>query len=630
MSAENTKRMDPSLFDRTMGPSISDYIVDGLKVIESLPYIKFTNWKLITDASKIDVKLNRKHLKNKAIQKDKEITKIESINDTASEMLITEFIIDYEGEVRYIKKELLIPAYVDSYHLLIEGNEILPIKQLVDMSTYNQKKSVKLKTTLTPIDLYKKPVKGDFTSTTGEAFRIKTFILNLFTKETNPLHYYAAKMGITKLINYFSMKNIIDIVDTEYDTNINHYFRINKTLFVEVDKRFFNESEFIRIFTYMVYNLFSARSKIETIDDIEYWVTKLGSTFTTNTKNQLNKGYNVLVSFGRILDDTTKRTLRLDMKHLQSTHSLIRWMLQNFEHLRKKDNHDMKNKRLRDNEVLAYYFIHSMSRRINNLLNKKKLSIDAIERIFNWNPEELFRLLIYGKSPCSLLRYNVDCNDFQAINALRVTTTGIQGLSGGKTVPDSHRDIYPSHIGRLDLNAVSHGTNTALGSMLVPTCKVYDLGFFTEETMDPDKFGHQMKILKDSLKNAPIDKRKAELDIMKTKSEKAREIAIMLETTKDENGCYKIAHPYKPLMHQDTGKFVISSRTAKVRTHRDVDGKLVTEGGKYVIKRRKDPLIENGKYPIRHRRRKPIESVNGLFRIKKREWLTTRIRKRNT
>ena len=144
VSKKKTDEINPELFDRTKEKSISEYIVSGLKVIESLPYIKFVDWKLVTDASKIDIKLNRKHIKDKNIYKDKEISKIISTKDTSQEMLIMSFAIDYEGEHRYITKKLLVPSYIDKYHLLINGKEVLPQKQIVDMSTYNQKQSDKL------------------------------------------------------------------------------------------------------------------------------------------------------------------------------------------------------------------------------------------------------------------------------------------------------------------------------------------------------------------------------------------------------------------------------------------------------------------------------------------------------
>ena len=459
VSKEHTDELDPKLFDRTKEKSISEYIVSGLKVIESLPYIKFVDYKYVSDCSKIDVKLNRRHIKDKTLDKNKDISKVISTRDTAQEMLTMCFTIDYEGEHRYIKKNLLIPSYIDKYHLLINGKEVLPQKQIVDMSTYNQKKSLKLKTTLTPIDLYKEEIKIPFITTEDDDFsHIKTFILNLFTKELNPLYYYMAKFGLHKTINYFNMKDIVDVTDEEYDNNLNYYFQVNKELYMEVDKRFFNKSDFVKTFSFMIYDMLKkGRIKYENVDNIPFWTTKLGTLFTTNTKNQYAKGLNVLVSFDRILDDITKDTLRIDKKHLQSTHSLIRWLIQNYVYLRKKNNHDLTTKRMRCNEVTAFYFIQAMSQRINQLLNKKKLTIEAIERIFNWNSDELFRIMLSNKN--TLLKYDADINCFELLNALRFSFLGSQGISGGKNIGNQFRDIYPSHLGRIDLNGISHGKN---------------------------------------------------------------------------------------------------------------------------------------------------------------------------
>lgn len=606
-SKNKTDELDSSLFKRTEEPSIAEFIVNGLKVIESLPYIKFVDWKHITDASKIDIKLNRRHLKDRKIQKQKDITKIVSIRDTAQEMLQMTFTIDYEGESRYIKKNLLIPSYIDDYHLLLNGKEVLPQKQIVDTSTYNKKDSVMLKTTLTPIDIYKKDVKEPFTTTTEKEFKIKTFILNLFTKEINPLYYYVAKFGVTKTINYFSMKNIVDITDLEYDKKINYYFKINNNLFVEVDKRYFKNSEFIKIFTYMLYDIIPSRAKSEMIDDIEYWTIKLGSIYTSNTKNQLNKGENVLISFGRTLDDITASMLRLDKKHLKSTYSLIRWELQNFNDLRKKDNHDLANKRLRCNEVIAFYFIQSMSQRINNLLNKKKLSIEDIEKIFNFNPNELIRLMLASKN--SLLKYDPDINNFQLLNALRCSFLGPQGITGGKNINDSFRDIYPSHLGRIDLNGVSHGGNSCLTGFLTPTCNIYQDGFFSENSIDPDLFSIKMKKLNKVLFDKDIELKK--MDIYNNYKSKVilkrNQYLNFKNLPKDINGNIIINKRTKLLKNLDTNQIIIFSRNKNnidnVRSYRDENGVLRDENGRIIISRRnKIKMDSNNNYIISKRK----------------------------
>lgn len=599
MSKKRTAEINPVLFDRTQETSIADYIISGLKVIESLPYIKFVKWEHITDASKIDIKLNKRHIKNRDIIKDKEITKMVSIRDTAQEMLRMEFIIDFDGDTRYIKKNLLIPSYVDPYHMYINSKEVLPQKQIVDMSTYNQKKSVKLKTTLTPIDIYREEVKNGITSTSGETFRVKKYILNLFTKEINPLYYYLAKFAVHGTIRYFGFKDIIDITDSQFDTNINYYFETEKNLYIEVDKRFFDNNETVRMFTAMVKDIFDQKVKIEYVDNIEYWVTKLGAMFTTNTKNQLNKGYNVLVSFDRILDDITKNNLRLDKRHLQSTFSLIRWLLLNFSDLRKKDNHNLETKRIRCNEVTAFYFIQKMAERVNVLLNRKKLSIESIEKIFNFNPDELFKLMISNKN--TLLKYDADINCFELLNALRFSFLGSQGISGGKNIGMQFRDIYPSHLGRIDLNGVSHGKNTALTGFIVPRCKIYGNGYFAKESNDPDSFNDEFNKLRKKLYNVAIENRKQEIfDIKYSKLESEAE--YIKSRFEKRDGCIVVHR--RPIIHKnlDTNEYVISSRNPLIgyrKTYRNENGQKMSYDDRYVISRRRDINKSNDRFIIK-------------------------------
>ena len=605
-SKENTDKINPVLFDRTLELSIADYIISGLKVIESLPYIKFTNWTHITDASEIDIKINRRHLKNKELLKNKDISKIVSIRDTVEEMLQMEFVIDYDGESRYIKKNLLIPAYADRYHMLINGNEVLPQKQIVDMSTYIHGKSVKLKTTLTPIDIYKEPLKHMFESTDGDSFKIKTYILNLFTKQINPLYYYFAKFAVHKTIHYFGLSDIIDVVDEEYDKNINYYFKANKYTYIEVDKRFFNKNNFVKSFTYMVWEMCSIKMNqkltIQQIDDTDFWLLRLGSLFTSNTKNQINKGFNVLVSFERILDNITRDTLRLDKKNLQSTYSLIRWLIENHDKIQKKDNHDLGMKRIRCNEVTAFYFIQSMSQRINNLLNKRKLTIESIERIFNWNPDELFRLMLSNKN--NLLKYDPNINCFDLLNALRFSFLGSQGIKGGKNIGVNFRDIYPSHVGRIDLNGISHGKNTALTGFIVPACKIYGNGFFSKNSNDPDNYNEALKDLKKEFNDSEIEKIKSII-----KDKKYIKYRMAPKFTKndimDENNIIVIKKRYKILKDEGTNATVIASRNHEsgyLRTYRDIHGLLKSEDSRFVIRSiQKIDKDTNGRFIIKAR-----------------------------
>src|SRR5690606_29994108 len=75
-----------------------------------------------------------------------------------------------------------------------------------------------------------------------------------------------------------------------------------------------------------------------------------------------------------------------------------------------------------------------------------------------------------------LFRYNIDINDLQAINGLKYSVTGIQGLPSN-LITDEQRDLYPSHLGRFELNSISSSSPGASG-MLTPFCDIYGDGYF--------------------------------------------------------------------------------------------------------------------------------------------------------
>jgi len=254
---------------------------------------------------------------------------------------------------------------------------------------------------------------------------------------------------------------------------------------------------------------------------------------------------------------------------------------------------------MRCNEVTAFYFIQSMSQRINQLLNKKKLSIEAIERIFNWNSDELFRIMLSNKN--TLLKYDADINCFDMLNALRFSFLGSQGISGGKNIGDQFRDIYPSHLGRIDLNGISHGKNTALTGFIVPKCKVYGNGFFSKEPNDPDEFGTQMNELRKSLYNPSIEAIKNEIDSIKNSKLKKFE----KKEFEKRDGRIVIHRRYNILKNKNDNTIVIGARKSPFidyqRSYINSNGIRVNEDELAIIKRRNEWLKANGLFKITKR-----------------------------
>lgn len=581
VSKLNTDRVDPRVFNRRMDKSIKDYMIDSYKALEALDYIQIVSQEYTSDASKIDVRLNRKHIKSKAILKDKSINKIRSIYDTAVGQLTTKLIINYNGDTRYITKKVLVPEYIDDYHLFIDGMEILPINQIVDMSTYTQNGSIMQKAALTGVNIYRtthmKGWKTPFQNTKGHNFNVKTFILKLFTKEIVPLYYFFAKFGFQKTIKYFALDRAFDVTFEEHDPEAFHYFKIgkSKSMFLEVDKVYFDNSEFVQAFTHMIFRACDVRMTYEQLNDVEFWLKQIGMMFTTNTKKHISKAKGVLTSVERVFDNNTKELLMLDPIHKQSTYSLFRWLITNFNSIMKKDNHDLANKRVRCNEALAMYFGISMSKKTNVLLgHKKKLTIEYIEKMFNYDENELFKRLMRGKKPCELLRYNIDINNFDLYNALRTTTTGIQGLP--TMCNDKSRDLYPSHLGRIDVNALSHGDSTGLTSILVPFAKIYKNGFFVEKPVEPDFYFDEIKKLHHKYETDSLYEYKQNLKRDKLIFKKEFLLKESLLQLTDKRTGRVIIGDRKPILlkHKDNGRVVIPPRNPfiKVMYLRDRDG----------------------------------------------------------
>ena len=249
-----------------------------------------------------------------------------------------------------------------------------------------------------------------------------------------------------------------------------------------------------------------------------------------------------------------------------------------------------------------------MSQRINHLLNKKKLVIEDIERIFNWNPNELMRLMVSSHNG-SILKYDPNVNDFTLLNAERFTRQGPQGITGGKNIGDEFRDIYPSHIGRFDLNAISHGGNSCLTGFLTHKCKVYKDGFFSKKSNDPDEFPDKLRTLRKLVKNKKIDKRIAELNATVKHDQIIRRLKVKNKQPLEisENGRYIVTRRKSLMVNLDKNTYMIPPRNAslnssKAPAYRDENGLWRNENGRYVIDRRHNAAVnKNGRYVIDQR-----------------------------
>lgn len=162
--------------------------------------------------------------------------------------------------------------------------------------------------------------------------------------------------------------------------------------------------------------------------------------------------------------------------------------------------------------------------------------------------------------------------------------------------------------------------------MLTPKCKVYDGGFFTKESNDPDNFYDMLKKLRKKFDNEDILSTKKDIDEQKRKAMEERLSEVYLKN-KIEDGLFRIRKRLRLLKHKDTGHTVISSRNAKFRTYRDEHGMLVSEDGRYVLKSR---MSDKYKGIIKIKKREPVINIpkrDGRYVIGSRKYY--RIKARN-
>jgi len=444
-----------------------DYLVDVCKALETIPNIKYDGYELIDDENKF-----------------KEKNWI-SVNDSRLSLINFKFIITFKDEVEKVNMPIFIPKLINNYYYILNGNKYYAIYQNVDSSTYNTKDSCILKSLLMPIILKREEKK--ITDIEGNEYKGYIYLINLFKHKANILYYFFSIMGYSKTINYFGFKDYISLKKkvNKNNTSAALYFQINKNVFLKINKKKFNSSRFFRSFIFCLLDMFNKKTVIEKINKTSYWKVKLGSIFTKNNNNQFEKAETVLLSFKRILDDRTKKNLRIPDEDKEDIFALIRWMVRNFNNLMKKDNLSLLNKRLRLAEYQITPFVRKMSVNTYRILNSKLLTMNKLKTIFKLSP----MTIISDLQESELLRYNNAVNDMDLFNcALKFSNRGPSSIGEGsrKTVSIYYRGIHPSHLGRLSLNSCSAG-DPGMSGVLSPFIKTDDFYYVGEELSDDDK-----------------------------------------------------------------------------------------------------------------------------------------------
>lgn len=477
----NEKRINYKLINREYDKPLIEYINDSAKSLEILKNIEFLGSEFIEYESQIDNSRYEKRRKSKD-KKNKQDIRYTNIDDSRVGELILRFRITFKGESEIIEKPILIPLPDEDGNYQIKGKKYILMYQLVDASTYVNKQSVVLKSIM-PIFLTRKSfVKKD---TEGYEHTCAIYTTKVFRNDINILYFYFAKIGVEKTLKYMMVDRYISLVDEKDDLENFIYFQISSGFYVRVIRRVFEKSNYVRSLAFMILSICNSKINADNINDKHMWIEKIGAIFSVST-NQYEKGKNILIFLDRMLDETTKSTLRIDDIHKKSMYSILRWQLQNFNELKKKDNMDMANKRLRDSEYIASLLNQELSKRLLPAINSgRKLSKEKIKDIFKFPGEILINQLYKS----GLFRYDDQVNDMDFFSKLKFTLKGPNSLGGknNQSVSASMRGLHPSMIGRIDLNVVGT-SDPGTGGVLTPFCETHGLYFSDKVEPEDGKF----------------------------------------------------------------------------------------------------------------------------------------------
>lgn len=358
----NVARFNNDLIEKNYDEPLVDYIIDCCKSLEALKYIKFVGYKYITNADEIDISsyITAKSRNKPTSKKDKEL-KYMHLKDSRFAELRMKFHLSCKGEECEINKKVLIPVPDKQGRYLIYGTEYFMMYQQVDNSTYTTKSSLVLKSMM-PVVM--KPDRETMKCTTGEEFTAPVYTINIFKNDTDIMLFYFAKIGVQKTLEYYSVDRIMRFVNKVEDTDANLYFSVSSKLYLEVNKHFFEKYQYVRTVAFMVLRPMTNRMTTDVLENKGMWIESIGSIRNSNKNTQYEKGANTLLFFDRLLDDTTKRVLKLHPIHDKNIYSVVRWMIMNFNDLRKKDNLNLDNKRLRCNEYIASLISRAFNERV--------------------------------------------------------------------------------------------------------------------------------------------------------------------------------------------------------------------------------------------------------------------------
>jgi hypothetical protein len=170
----------------------------------------------------------------------------------------------------------------------------------------------------------------------GRSYALPVYYVFVFRKEIPIILFYMAH-GLGFTLDYLNVSNIVEF--SEYMPNFPDlsriYFQLSTKCYMSVDRAMFNQYPFVQSIVGAFFTITSSRVTMEALHDPKVWIKKIA-----NPANY-DKGLSILKYFGRLMDESTKKMLRLPEYYKSDIYAVLKWMMQHFNELRLKDNCDL-------------------------------------------------------------------------------------------------------------------------------------------------------------------------------------------------------------------------------------------------------------------------------------------------
>ena len=131
----------------------------------------------------------------------------------------------------------------------------------------------------------------------GLHYTLPFYNVYVFKKEIPVILFYL-KDGFISAMDFLGVSGAIKLVEkVPENTGNNLYFEISRNrCYIEVNKKLFHKHVYLQSIVGGILHVSTARNTIDSFEKPEVWIKKLSGT------NNLEKGYDILNFFGRLLD----------------------------------------------------------------------------------------------------------------------------------------------------------------------------------------------------------------------------------------------------------------------------------------------------------------------------------------